>query len=92
MDYKVFLTSFTVVFLAELGDRTQLAVLAFSGAGESKLAVFLGASLALVLSTLAAVFLGEIVYRYLPVKAAHLGAGILFITIGGYLLFSELAK
>jgi putative Ca2+/H+ antiporter (TMEM165/GDT1 family) len=92
MDYKVFLTSFAVVFLAEIGDRTQLAVFAFSAAGESKLAVFLGASLALVLSTLAAVFLGEIVYRYLPVRAAHIAAGVMFIAIGGLLLFSEFSK
>ena len=92
MDYKLVLTTFTVVFLAELGDKTQLAVLAFTGSSESKISVFFGASLALVLSTLAAVLLGELICRYIPIKATHIGAGVLFIAIGGVILYSELSK
>lgn len=86
------MTSFTVVFLAELGDKTRLAVLAFSGSSDSKVSVFPGASLALVLSTLAAVLLGELISRYIPIKATHIGAGVMFIAIGAFLLYSELSK
>lgn len=92
MDYKVLLTTFGVVFLAELGDKTQLAVLASSSCSESKMSVFLGASLALVLSTLAAVLLGELLGRYVPIRTTHIAAGVMFIAIGVIVLYGELAK
>ena len=58
MEWKIFGTAFLTLFLAELGDKTQLAVIMLSSKTESKLAVFLGASAALVLVSLIAVLVG----------------------------------
>ena len=60
MDPKLFLTVFGTVFLAELGDKTQLAALTRTAAADgSKWTVFFAASAALVVSTLVAVLIGE---------------------------------
>jgi putative Ca2+/H+ antiporter (TMEM165/GDT1 family) len=62
MDLKLLLTTFGLVFLAELGDKTQLATFCFSADCEDyRLSVFLGSAGALVLSSLIAVFLGAAV-------------------------------
>lgn len=57
MDWRVFGTAFVTLFLAELGDKTQLAVITMTANTESKVAVFLGASLALVFVSLLGVVL-----------------------------------
>jgi putative Ca2+/H+ antiporter (TMEM165/GDT1 family) len=83
MDIKVFLTVFTVVFLAELGDKTQLATLLFAADKEvSKLTVFAGASLALVVAAGIGVLAGGFISQYVNEKTLHYVAGIGFIAIG----------
>jgi len=83
MDIKVFLTVFTVVFLAELGDKTQLATLLFAAdKGVSKLTVFAGASLALVVAAGIGVLAGGFISQYVSEKTLHYVAGIGFIAIG----------
>ena len=83
MDIKVFLTVFTVVFLAELGDKTQLATLLFAADKEvSKLTVFAGASLALVVAAGIGVLAGGLISQYVGEKTLHYVAGIGFIAIG----------
>ena len=91
MDLKIMLTSFSLIFLAELGDKTQLATLAFASSNPSRLSVFMGASAALLLSTLLAVLLGEFLSGQLPLKALHIGAGVMFIAIGGWMVAKELS-
>lgn len=74
---------FSSVFLAELGDKTQLATLLFaSDAKSSPLGVFLAASSALVLSTAIAVILGTAAERYLTMAPLKLIAGLGFIAVG----------
>jgi len=63
MDLRLLFTTFVTVFLAELGDKTQLATLAFAVEGNSRLAVFLGSALALVSTSAIAVLAGETVSR-----------------------------
>ncbi len=58
MDYKLMLTTYGLILLAEIGDKTQLAILGFSAEGKSPWSVFIGASLALITTSLMAVFLG----------------------------------
>ena len=60
MDFKMLLTTFGLIFLAELGDKTQLATFCFSADCNSRLSVFLGSAGALVLSSLIAVVFGAV--------------------------------
>lgn len=89
MDFKIMLTSFALIFLSELGDKTQLATLTFASSNPSKLSVFVGASVALVLSTLLAVLLGDFISRQAPLKVVHIGAGVMFIAIGLWMVAKE---
>jgi len=86
MDIKVFLTTFAAVFLAELGDKTQLATFAFSAESPSRLSVFLGSASALVLTSLLAVMLGSVLGRVIPPHIIRSGAGILFVLLGLWML------
>jgi putative Ca2+/H+ antiporter (TMEM165/GDT1 family) len=87
MDWKIFWTVFASVFVAELGDKTQLATLLFASNGEtSKLTVFAGASFALIVTSALGVLVGEVVSTYVSGKHLHYLAGIGFIAIGVWTL------
>ena len=87
MDMKVLLTVFASVFIAELGDKTQLATLLFAADKEvNKWTVFTGASLALVVASGIGVLAGGIVAEYLSAKYLHYCAGIGFVAIGTWML------
>ena len=81
----VFLTTFTTVFLAELGDKTQLAALLLSAESGRPVLVFVGASLALISSSLIGVLLGRWLARVLPPQQLERLAGILMIGLGLWL-------
>jgi len=81
----VFLTTFTTVFLAELGDKTQLAALLLSAESGRPVIVFIGASLALISSSLVGVLLGRWLSRVLPPQQLERLAGILMIALGLWL-------
>jgi len=83
MDLKVLLVVFGTVFLAELGDKTQLATVLFaSRPSVSLVTVFVGASLALVLSSLIAVAAGSVISQYVDPRYLSYIAGAGFIVIG----------
>ena len=83
MDLKVLFVVFGTVFLAELGDKTQLATVLFaSKASVSLITVFVGASLALVLSSLIAVAAGSVISQYVDPRYLSYVAGAGFIIIG----------
>lgn len=87
MDYRVLITVFAVIFVAELGDKTQLAAVLFAADKEvSKLTVFLGASLALILATAIAVIAGAAMSQYLSEKYLRYIAGLGFVAIGVWTL------
>lgn len=88
MDLKLLLTTFGLVFLAELGDKTQLATFCFSADCDSRLSVFLGSAGALVLSSLIAVFLGAALSRVISPAMIKTGAGVFFIVVGIWTLYS----
>ena len=90
MDWKVFGTAFLTLFLAELGDTTQLAVITMSAKAESKLAVFAGASLALVVVTLLGVVIGGVLTQFIPVEWLQRIVAVAFIAIGVLMLFGKL--
>lgn len=87
MDYKILLTVFATVFIAELGDKTQLATMLFAADKEvSRLTVFVGASLALIATSALGVLAGSAMSETINVKYLHYIAGIGFIAIGFWTL------
>ena len=88
MDPKLFFTVFGTVFLAELGDKTQLATLLFaSKTGTSLVTVFAAAAMALVATTAIGVLAGAVASQYLNPKLLNYAAGIGFILIGAWTLW-----
>jgi len=91
MDIKLMMTTFGLVFLAELGDKTQLATFCLSAdAGSCRLSVFLGSAGALVLSSLIAVLFGDAFSRFVPHNYVKIGAGAFFIIVGVWMLYSAI--
>ena len=89
MDWKIFLTIFASVFIAELGDKTQLATMLFSADKEvSKYTVFLAASAALVVASAIGVLAGSLLADYMNTRYLHYIAGVGFIAIGILTLYN----
>jgi putative Ca2+/H+ antiporter (TMEM165/GDT1 family) len=83
MEYKVLLTVFIAVFIAELGDKTQLATMLFAADKDvSKVTVFIGASLALIVASGIGVLAGGVISQYISEKNLNYIAGIGFVGIG----------
>lgn len=77
------------VFLAEIGDKTQLATMIFAtDRSTGKLGIFIAASTALAASTLLAVVAGEFITRFIPASTLKLPAGVGFIAVGLWTLVS----
>ncbi len=90
MEWRGFFVVFGAIFLAELGDKTQLATLLFSI--EQRIprpVVFLGAASALIGTTALAVLLGGWMGRFLPPKVLRWAAGLGFLMVGLWILFGE---
>lgn len=91
MDLKTTAAIFGTVFLAELGDKTQLATVLFaSDEGNTALAVFLAAAAALVTSTALAVAAGSTLANYVNTRHLSIVAGVGFIVIGAWTLWGAL--
>ncbi len=89
MEWKLFASTFAAIFLAEIGDKTQLATLSLAAGGSSRWVVFAAASLALVATSAIAVIAGEAVSRIFPPLWLHRGAGALFIVLGLWFLLGS---
>jgi putative Ca2+/H+ antiporter (TMEM165/GDT1 family) len=88
MNWAVFFTVFLTVFVAELGDKTQLATMLFAADREvNKIMVFFAASMALIVATAIGVLAGSLLSNYINEKYLHYIAGIGFILIGGFTLY-----
>jgi putative Ca2+/H+ antiporter (TMEM165/GDT1 family) len=87
MDWKIFLTVFASVFIAELGDKTQLATMLFAADAEvSKTTVFLAASAALIVASGLGVLVGSVLSDVINERLLHYIAGVGFIAIGVFTL------
>lgn len=87
---KIIFSTFLLVFLAELGDKTQLTTMLLSAQSSSKMAILIGSSIALVCSSVLGVLLGSVINKYIPTNIIQMGAAIAFIVIGVLLLFNKL--
>jgi Ca2+/H+ antiporter, TMEM165/GDT1 family len=89
VDWKLLGSAFGLIFLAELGDKTQLATLALAASGKSRLVVFLGAASALVLTSAIAAVAGEAIARAVPVVWLRRVAGAAFVVLGVFYLLGR---
>lgn len=88
MELKVFFTIFAAIFIAELGDKTQLATMLFASDKEvSKLTVFFASSAALVFASAVGVIIGSLLSEYIDEKILSYIAGFGFIIIGSFTLY-----
>ena len=88
MEWKIFLTVFGAVFIAELGDKTQLATMLFATDKQiSKYTIFIAASAALVLASAIGVLAGSLLSEVIDEKYLHYIAGVGFILVGVYTLY-----
>jgi putative Ca2+/H+ antiporter (TMEM165/GDT1 family) len=89
MNWQVFWITLGTVFLAEMGDKTQLAALSMTADTRAPVSVFLGASLALCLATLLGVVFGGVLSQYIPQPLIKKAAGIAFVAIGLLILLGK---
>jgi len=90
MDFKVLLPVFCAVFLAELGDKTQLACVLFaSDSAANKLSIFIGASLALIVASAIGVYAGCLISEYFSARQLRVAAGSGFIIMGIWTLLRQ---
>ena len=89
MEWRLFYSTFFAIFVAEMGDKTQLATLALASSGSSRWVVFAAASLALVATTAIAVITGAVLYRYIPPVWIKRAAGVTFLVLGVLFLLSK---
>lgn len=82
MDFRVLLTTFGIIFLAEMGDKTQLAAMTMAADTKKPWAVFIGSSLALVCVSALGVVVGSVIGQYVPLEWVKRGAAVAFIVIG----------
>ncbi len=87
--WKTIFTTFILVFLAELGDKTQLSTMLLASKSKSIWHVFIGSACALILSSLIGVIAGSFINKYIPGFYIQLCSGIAFIIIGFLLIIGK---
>ena len=86
MDLRVLITTFGIIFLAEMGDKTQLAAMTMAAQTKRPWAVFIGASVALAAVSALGVLVGSLIGDYVPLDWVKRGAAVAFIIIGVLML------
>lgn len=89
MNWKLLLSSFIMIFIAELGDKTQLATFTLAAESKSPLVIFLGCGSALLLTTFIGVFFGDMITRIIPLHIIKYLAGFVFIGFGIMMLVGK---
>ncbi len=84
--FSILITSFSTIFLAELGDKTQLATLILSAQSGKPLVIFIGAALALISTSLLGVLIGRWIANNLPRQRFTVVSGIIMLSLGIYLV------
>ena len=90
MNWKIFLSTFGVVFLAELGDKTQLAAITLAVETKKPISVFWGAMSAFVVITIISVLFGETLTKFIPAQYLEKIAAVVFILIGLLMLLKKI--
>ena len=87
---SIIITTFSTVFLAEIGDKTQIAIFLLSTQSDSPLLVFIGAAVALIASSLIGVVLGQWLSQVFPKEKLELIAGALMIALSLWIMIESL--
>lgn len=90
LDWRTVFSAFTLVFLAELGDKTQLSTMMLASSKKAPWSVFVGAALALVLSSFIGVLVGDTLYKFIPPNFIKILAGGGFLVIGILILLGKI--
>ncbi|WKZ17845.1 MAG: TMEM165/GDT1 family protein [Candidatus Jettenia sp. CY-1] len=90
MDWKIIASTFITIFLAELGDKTQLASILMTGKTNKPVLVFVGTMLAFALVTVISVAVGSVITKFVPLNFIKVGAAIAFIIIGILILLNKI--
>ncbi len=90
MDVKLLIATFGLVFLAEIGDKTQLAVFTLVARHKQPIPIFIGAALALVLVTAIGALVGQGAAEVIPETFLRRGAAILFVAMAALIWFEIL--
>lgn len=89
MDWRVFLTTFGVIFLAEMGDKTQLATMTMAAQSKRPWTVFISSALALTAVSAIGVLVGSLLGDYIPLNWVKRVAALAFIVIGILMLLGK---
>ena len=87
---SIFATSFATIFIAELGDKTQIATFMLSAESGHPIIVFIGSALALIFSSIIGVLVGKWIANKIPAKKFSLFAGFLMTFISAWIGFTLL--
>lgn len=87
---RIIITSFWIIFLAELGDKTQFQTMILASQTKNPVAVFIGASSALVLSVIIGIIFSNYIIKYVPEVVIRMASGFLFVTIGILTLLNKI--
>jgi putative Ca2+/H+ antiporter (TMEM165/GDT1 family) len=90
VDWRLLIGTFGLLFLAELGDKTQLVVITMTSRTGKPIPVLLGAVAALVVVTILGVLVGTVVTRFVPLEWVSRGSAVAFIAIGVLMLTGKL--
>ncbi len=82
MDWKTFFSTFSLIFIAEIGDKTQMSAIIMASKSHKIWTVFFAASLALIAVTLVGVLFAEVITNYIPEGVIKKLSAFLFIAIG----------
>jgi putative Ca2+/H+ antiporter (TMEM165/GDT1 family) len=88
--WKTIFTTFLLVFVAELGDKTQLSTMLLASKSKSIWCVFIGSTIALAFSSLIGVFVGSAINKIIPQSYIQLCSGVIFVVFGFLLIFGKL--
>jgi len=90
MDWKLFATTFATLFIAELGDKTQLACVLLAADTKKPWTVFVGSSLALVTVSLIGVVFASLICQYIPPNVMKKVAAVGFVVMGTLIYFDKM--
>jgi Ca2+/H+ antiporter, TMEM165/GDT1 family len=89
MDWKIFFATFSAIFLAELGDKTQIANLCMATRSKSWVTVFTASVLAFALVTFITILLGKVLAKHIQPEHVRYAGGVSFIIIGLLMLWGK---